>query len=99
MEYYVYILRSEKDGKFYVGYTLNLKKRLSDHNNGDVRSTSYRRPLRLIYFEGCLNQQDAIHREKYLKTAWGKKYIKSRIRNYLISLNSLRYQAGEGVMR
>ena len=35
------------------------------------------------YFEGCSNQQDATKREKYLKTAWGKRYIKSRLNNYL----------------
>ena len=97
-EYYVYVLISEKDGNFYVGYTLNLKKRLSDHNNGNVRSTSHRIPLCLIYFEGCLNQQDAIHREKYLKTAWGKRYIKNRIKNYLTSLGSLRHQTGQAVV-
>ncbi len=81
--YYVYVLQSEKDGNFYVGYTCNLKNRVGEHNNGKVRSTSYRRPLRLIYFEGCLNEKDVLHREKYLKTSWGKRYIKVRIKNYL----------------
>ena len=36
-----------------------------------------------MYYEACLNQQDATHREKYLKTSWGKRYIKTRIKNYL----------------
>jgi putative endonuclease len=70
MFYYVHILKSEKDGKNYVGYTNDLKKRLALHNEGKVKSTKNRLPLKLIYFEGCLNQQDAINREKYLKTAW-----------------------------
>lgn len=83
MFYYVYILQSEKDSNLYVGYTKDLKQRLSLHNNGKVKSTAHRRPLKLLYFEGCLNQQDATKREKYLKTAWGKRYIKSRINNYL----------------
>jgi len=83
MVYYVYILKSEKDSNFYVGYTSDLKQRLSFHNKGKVQSTKNRRPLRLVYFEGCLNQQDATKREKYLKTAWGKRYIKSRLGNYL----------------
>ena len=83
MYYYVYVLRSEKDGKFYTGYTQDLKKRLDQHNNGEVTSTKNRRPLKLVYFEGCLNQQDATHREKYLKTSWGKRYIKNRLGNYL----------------
>ena len=63
--FYTYILISEKDDKFYVGYTDNLKRRIKQHNNGDVESTKYRRPLKLIYYEVCLNQKDAIHREKY----------------------------------
>jgi putative endonuclease len=80
---YVYVLKSLKDGNFYVGWTENLKLRLSQHNKGLVNSTRKRRPLELVYYEACLNKYDAIKREKYLKTAWGKRYIKSRLRNYL----------------
>lgn len=83
MWYYVYILRSKKDGKFYTGYTENLKLRLDWHNNGKVDSTKNRRPLELIYFECCLNQQDTTHREKYLKTHFGKMFIKNRLKSYL----------------
>jgi len=78
MYYYVYILQSEKDKMLYTGYTNNLKERLSQHNDGKVISTKNRKPFKLVYFEGCLNQQDATHREKYLKTSWGKRYIKER---------------------
>jgi putative endonuclease len=81
--HYVYVLRSQKDGKFYVGYTKNVQKRLEEHNSGQVQSTKERRPMKLIYWEGCIDQQDATRREKYLKTAWGKRYIKGRVRNYL----------------
>ena len=81
--HYVYVLRSQKDGKFYVGYTKNVQKRLEQHNSGQVRSTKERRAMKLIYWEGCIDQQDATRREKYLKTAWGKRYIKGRVRNYL----------------
>ena len=83
MFFYIYILKSEKDSKFYTGYTKDLRKRLKMHHDGNVKSTKNRRPLKLVYFEGCLNQQDATHREKYLKTSWGKRYIKNRINNYL----------------
>ena len=83
MYYYIYILQSEKDNLFYTGYTNDLKARLEMHNSGKVISTKNRIPLKLIYFEGCLNQQDATLREKYLKTSWGKRYIKTRIKNYL----------------
>lgn len=72
--YYIYVLKSLKDGNNYTGYTKNLKIRFEQHRNGDVLSTKNRRPLVLIYFEGCLNQQDATHREKYLKTFYGKMY-------------------------
>jgi len=81
--YYVYVLQSEKDHKFYVGCTGDIKKRLEEHNNGKVSTTKSRRPLKLIYWEGCLNQQDAASREKYLKTTWGKRYIKSRLKEYI----------------
>ena len=81
--YYVYVLQSEKDKLFYVGYTKDLKSRLKLHNDGKVESTRNRRPLKLIYYEVCLNQQDATHREKYLKSSWGKRYLKSRLKYYL----------------
>jgi putative endonuclease len=81
---YVYVLRSDKDGKNYVGYTKNLKLRFEQHNKGLVDSTKDRKPLKLIYYEACLNQRDATKREKYLKTIYGKRYIKSRLKSYLI---------------
>ena len=81
--YYAYILQSKKDNQFYIGYTDDLKARLKLHNAGKVVSTKNRLPIKLVYYEVCLNQQDATHREKYLKTAWGKRYIKSRLKNYL----------------
>jgi putative endonuclease len=83
MWYYVYVLNSDKDGKNYTGYTQNLKLRFEQHQNGLVDSTKNRRPLKLIYFEACLNQQDATHREKYLKTQFGKMFLKNRLKSYL----------------
>jgi putative endonuclease len=80
--FYVYVLLSLKDNKYYTGYTSDLMKRIELHNKGMVISTKLRRPLILIYWEGCLNQQDATRREKYLKSGNGKIYIKSRLRNY-----------------
>ena len=81
--FYVYVLRSLPDKMFYVGVTKNLRQRLADHNKGLVPTTKPRRPLELVYWEGCTSQADAIGREKYLKSSWGKRYIKNRIRNYL----------------
>ena len=84
----VYVLRSFKDGKFYTGYTKNLNQRIEAHNAGKILSTKYRRPLELIYFEASINQNDALKREKYLKTTYGKRYIKNRVNHYLLSINS-----------
>lgn len=83
MLYYTYVLLSKKDNKFYTGYTKNLNLRFKQHNQGKVESTKNRRPLTLIYYEACLNQQDATKREKYLKTYLGKLFIHKRLKSYL----------------
>ena len=80
--YYTYVLFSEKDGKFYTGFTANLKLRFEQHQKGLVKSTANRRPLKLIYFEACLNKKDAIKRENYLKTHYGKMFIRKRLKSY-----------------
>lgn len=65
--YYVYILRSLKDGKFYTGHTSDLKDRLARHNRGEVRSTKARRPFSLIYWEAFRTRSEAMKRERKLK--------------------------------
>jgi len=82
--FYVYILRSLKDRQFYVGYTDNLQRRISSHTAGKISSTRFRRPLELIYYEASHKQSDALRREKYLKSTYGKRYIKNRIRDDLM---------------
>jgi len=69
---YSYVLLSEQDGKFYIGSTSDLRARLQKHSSGVVRSTAHRRPLRLIYYEGCLSIDDARRQERYLKTGGGR---------------------------
>ncbi len=81
--FYTYVLQSKKDGKFYTGYTKDLKLRFEQHNKGLVDSTKDRRPLELIYYEACIDRNDATHREKYLKTYHGKMFIKRRLKSYL----------------
>jgi putative endonuclease len=81
--YYTYVLLSESDNNFYTGFTKDLKGRLEKHNNGLVASTLYRRPLRLIYYEACLNENDAIVREKYFKSGFGRRFLNNRLKNYL----------------
>lgn len=81
--YYVYVLQSIKDKKLYTGYTKDLKLRFEQHQKGLVESTKDRKPLKLIYYEACLKKQDATHREKYLKTHYGKMFLKHRLKSYL----------------
>lgn len=83
MQFFVYVLLSLRDQKFYTGFTTDLESRMQMHQQGKVKSTDHRRPLQLIYWEGCLNQQDATRREKYLKSGSGKIYIRNRLRNFL----------------
>ena len=85
-KYYVYVLRSKLDKKFYTGFTSDLEKRLEEHNNGKVYSTKTRLPFEIVYYEVCFCIDDAIHREKYLKTTYGKRYLKNRLKNYLTKL-------------
>jgi len=83
MFYLVYTLLSNKDNKFYIGFTTNLINRVKDHNAGKNISTRHRKPLDLIYFEGYLDKRDALGREKFLKSGSGKKYLKKQLKNYL----------------
>ena len=84
--HYVYTLLSDKDGHLYTGSTNDLKRRLKEHNTGGVNSTKNRRPLKLIYYEACINEDDARQREKYLKSGMGKKYLRNRLNKYFENL-------------
>ncbi len=81
--YYTYILQSEKDGKKYAGYTKDLKLRFNKHQKGEVFSTKDRRPLKIIYFEGCLNQDNAKKREKYFKTYGNRQAEQARVLGWM----------------
>lgn len=65
---FVYMLKSLKDGKFYIGCTSDLKKRLKQHNSGMVRSTKARRPFELVYWEPLGTRSEAMKRERQLKS-------------------------------
>jgi len=69
--YHVYILRSQKDNKLYVGHTGNLEKRIRAHNSRRVRSTGHRAPFDLIYSEEFQTRGEAIRKERYLKSLEG----------------------------
>lgn len=65
--YYVYILKSKKDGNLYIGSSMDLRKRVEEHNKGKVFSTKTRRPFRLTYYEAYYSESDARKRERNLK--------------------------------
>jgi putative endonuclease len=81
--HYVYILRSLKDGLFYIGYSDNLKQRVYDHNMGKNVSTKNRRPLELIFYEAFPNKFDALKRERYFKATKGKTTLKQMLKEFL----------------
>ncbi len=81
--YYTYILKSAKSGRFYTGATNDLRKRLSQHNDGKSNFTKKDKPYELIYYEACKNRDDAFGREEFLKSGLGKRYINSRLRRFL----------------
>ncbi|KKT26654.1 MAG: GIY-YIG catalytic domain protein [Parcubacteria group bacterium GW2011_GWA2_43_9b] len=81
--YGVYILRSIKDKGLYVGYSGNIKERYAEHQKGQVEATRDRRPLELIYCELYKNRKDAIRREKFFKSGWGRNYIKKILQDAL----------------
>lgn len=80
---YTYVIRSKKDNRWYTGATSDLRKRLQKHNDGKIATTKNRGPFELIYYEGCINMNDAFTRERYLKTGMGKRYLKNRLRRFL----------------
>ena len=83
--HYAYVLKikSQKSGELYTGYTGNLQKRFKEHNDGSLGYTKTRGPYKLIYYEACLDQEDARSRELYLKSGRGKRYLKSRLKCFL----------------
>lgn len=77
--YYVYVLRGPK--QFYIGSTGDLRRRVLEHQKGESLATKNRGPWKLIYYEASESKSDALIRERYLKTAWGKRYLKLRIKH------------------
>ena len=87
--FYTYVLKSKKNDRFYTGYTNDLRKRFNEHNEKKSKYTKYRGPYELIYYEACLNQDDAKRREKYLKTSTGRRMFRRRIIKYIISKSKI----------
>ncbi|MCX6737396.1 MAG: GIY-YIG nuclease family protein [Candidatus Parcubacteria bacterium] len=81
--YFVYVLQSEKNQGLYIGYTEDVFRRLTEHNEGKSKFTSSFMPYKLIFYEAFANQKDAKSRETYLKSGWGFRSIKKMLKNYL----------------
>ena len=79
--FYTYVLEAA-DKDIYIGYTTDLKKRLTEHNQGKTFSTKHKR-WHCIYYEACIDKEDARRREGYLKTTQGRRMLKLRIKEYL----------------
>ena len=88
LQHCIYVLLSQKDQKFYIGYSSNFKQRLTDHFNGNAQATAPRRSFSLVFCEYFLSKSDALRREKYLKTTVGKKGLRLIIRESLTELSS-----------
>jgi putative endonuclease len=81
--FYVYVLRSESDSGFYIGFSTNLRARLRQHQNGESFATKSRGPWKLIYYEAYTECEDAEGREKFLKSGAGRRFLRTQLRHYL----------------
>jgi putative endonuclease len=80
MEYLVYILRSEKDGSYYIGHTSDLDKRLRHHNEQRSTYTRGKVPWKLIYHEVFTTRSEAMKREQEIKRMKSREYIERLVR-------------------
>ncbi|MDD5251385.1 MAG: GIY-YIG nuclease family protein [Patescibacteria group bacterium] len=81
--YYVYLLRDTTSGRWYIGFTSDLRRRIQEHKRHKNISTADYGNIRLIYYEAYLNKLDAIGREKFLKSGSGYRFLKKQLSNYL----------------
>jgi putative endonuclease len=77
--YFVYIIQSDLDHSFYIGFSENVENRLREHNLGSTNYTATKRPWKLVYFERFNNKSDALKREIFLKKQRNKKFYQKLI--------------------
>ncbi len=80
-KYYVYVLVSYKDKSWYIGFTADLRKRLIAHARGEVISTKFKKPWKMVHYEYFVNQVDAKARERFLKSGYGRQQLKAMMKN------------------
>ena len=83
MPFTVYVLYSQQFTRLYKGYTSELNSRLKQHNSAKVRSTKHYIPWSVVYTEEFEFKADAIKREKYFKTAAGRRFLKTKLKDLL----------------
>ena len=81
--FYVYVLRSESDSGFYIGFSTNLRARLKQHRDSESFATKSRGPWKLIYYEAYTEREDAEGRERFLKSGAGRRFLRAQLRHYL----------------
>lgn len=82
--YYVYVLLSLKDNRFYIGFTEDLVTRFHEHQAGRVRSTKYRLAVKLIHYEAYIDKSDAKAREVFLKSGFGREQLRLSLKRTLL---------------
>ena len=80
--FYVYVLQSESDTGLYIGMSKDLRRRFSEHQGGESRSTRSRCPWKLIYYEAYLEKPDAIQREVFLKSGSGRRFLDKQLKTH-----------------
>ena len=77
--FYTYVLKSIKRDYYYKGHCHDLEKRVAQHNSGMTTSTKPYIPLALVYFEMFDTEQEAVARERYFKSAAGRRFLKNKL--------------------
>lgn len=77
--YYTYVIKSLKNGSLYKGHCEDISIRLEQHNNGMTQSIKHNTPFEVIYFEEFKTREEAIKREKYFKSAVGRRFLKKKL--------------------
>jgi putative endonuclease len=77
--WYVYVLKSLNKDKIYTGFTEDFRRRLKEHNAGKVLSTRSLKPVKIVYYEAFLSEEDARAEEKFLKSGYGREVLHNKI--------------------
>lgn len=81
--YLVYVIKSGRDRKWYVGVTEDLEAELELHHKGEIKETYGRAPFKLIYYEGYRREEDAMQRRDFYRTVPGRNQLQKQLKFYL----------------